>query len=526
MTRDGPGHAMAWLSDNLSPTGSTLQQPPSHSVGHAAAIADAIREEARTSWAAYAKYAAGFDTLRPISRKGVNDMGGIAVTAIDSLDTLYLMNLTKEYKEARQLVERVDFSKGANVNTFETTIRCLGGLLSAHALSGGTDTMLLDKAVELGSRLLPAFAHSQRIPHTDVDLSSGRAHTPSGLSLAEAGTLSLEFLTLARVSGRSEFAAPVHAVRQRLMQTAERCGALLPLTLSAQAPNVRMCEGGIIGLGARGDSYFEYLAKEFALDRTLVDSRIQFQVAIGEIEKRMLVPNAHSGRNRSTFVAELIGTHRMPPCTASLGRECARPVGVVSKKMDHLVCFLPAAMAVALHHGALPRGAGHMRVAQDITETCMQMYQLAPSGLAPEIVKMHKDMPSGSEHLFVAPLDRHNLLRPEVAEALYFMWMLTGRPRYRRAGGGMFHAFRKTSRLPDGAYTSLKDIYAKPDLSNRKDEMPSWWLAETLKYLWLLFKPRDTLRMDDWVFNTEAHPLPTFASRVRAKRELGGERRQ
>jgi hypothetical protein len=40
-----------------------------------------------------------------------------------------------------------------------------------------------------------------------------------------------------------------------------------------------------------------------------------------------------------------------------------------------------------------------------------------------------------------------------------------------------------------------------------EDLQQSFFLAETLKYLYLLFSPRDTLSLDEWVFNTEAHPL-------------------
>jgi mannosidase alpha-like ER degradation enhancer 2 len=39
------------------------------------------------------------------------------------------------------------------------------------------------------------------------------------------------------------------------------------------------------------------------------------------------------------------------------------------------------------------------------------------------------------------------------------------------------------------------------------DLMPSYFLAETLKYLYLLFAPDSTLDLDHVVFNTEAHPL-------------------
>ncbi len=54
----------------------------------------------------------------------------------------------------------------------------------------------------------------------------------------------------------------------------------------------------------------------------------------------------------------------------------------------------------------------------------------------------------------------------------------------------------------DAGYTTLKSVVTK----EKGDLMPSYFLAETLKYLYLLFAP-EALDFDDVVFNTEAHPL-------------------
>jgi ER degradation enhancer, mannosidase alpha-like 2 len=55
----------------------------------------------------------------------------------------------------------------------------------------------------------------------------------------------------------------------------------------------------------------------------------------------------------------------------------------------------------------------------------------------------------------------------------------------------------------DDAYAALNDVRTK----EKADEMESFFLAETLKYLYLLFAPSDTLDLNHVVFNTEAHPL-------------------
>ena len=41
----------------------------------------------------------------------------------------------------------------------------------------------------------------------------------------------------------------------------------------------------------------------------------------------------------------------------------------------------------------------------------------------------------------------------------------------------------------------------------KDDSMESFWLAETLKYFWLTFSDPDLISLDEWVFNTEAHPF-------------------
>jgi mannosyl-oligosaccharide alpha-1,2-mannosidase len=46
-------------------------------------------------------------------------------------------------------------------------------------------------------------------------------------------------------------------------------------------------------------------------------------------------------------------------------------------------------------------------------------------------------------------------------------------------------------------------------------------LAETLKYLYLLFREDDLVPLDKWVFNTEAHPFPIFEWTEKEKEEYG-----
>ena len=124
--------------------------------------------------------------------------------------------------------------------------------------------------------------------------------------------------------------------------------------------------------------------------------------------------------------------------------------------------------------------------------------------------------------------DAHSLLRPETVESLFVLHRVTGEERYRRYGWELFQAFERYARVPDGGgYASLKSVLvecggdtdARPEM---KDKMESFYLAETLKYLYLLFSPAEALPLAGLgpvrevggrpfsVLNTEAHALPVF----------------
>ncbi|KAK1656260.1 putative endoplasmic reticulum mannosyl-oligosaccharide 1,2-alpha-mannosidase, partial [Colletotrichum phormii] len=109
-------------------------------------------------------------------------------------------------------------------------------------------------------------------------------------------------------------------------------------------------------------------------------------------------------------------------------------------------------------------------------------------------------------------LDSHNLQRPETVESLFMTYRITGNAMYREWGWKIFQSFQKHTLVPDGeGYTSLNDVRTVP--AAMRDNMESFWLAETLKYLYLLFSPVDYMPLTEVVFNTEAHPLPRFTPR-------------
>ena len=93
-------------------------------------------------------------------------------------------------------------------------------------------------------------------------------------------------------------------------------------------------------------------------------------------------------------------------------------------------------------------------------------------------------------------------LRPEIIESAYYLQFFTGDPRYRAMGRTLLDSLRRYCRT-DIAYAALRNVETK----EKTDGMESFFLAETLKYLYLLFAPQETLDLRKIVFNTEAHPI-------------------
>lgn len=108
------------------------------------------------------------DEIAPVSGTSKNRYGGWAATLVDSLDTLLIMGKDFDFGQAVGALRDIDFTRSEDeeLNTFETTIRYLGGLLSANDLCNGSEPILLEKALELGHLLYASFDTPNRMPLT------------------------------------------------------------------------------------------------------------------------------------------------------------------------------------------------------------------------------------------------------------------------------------------------------------------------------------------------------------------------
>ena len=136
------------------------------------------------------------------------------------------------------------------------------------------------------------------------------------------------------------------------------------------------------------------------------------------------------------------------------------------------------------------------------------MYAQMETGLSPEICYFNT-YEGSTKDLYVKEADRHNLLRPETVESLYYMYKITGETKYQDYGWKIFESFEKYTKIAEGGYSSINDV-THPNNPRFRDKMESFFLAETLKYFYLLFEDasNENINFKNWIFNTEAHLLP------------------
>jgi mannosidase alpha-like ER degradation enhancer 2 len=315
------------------------------------------------------------------------------------------------------------------------------------------DARLLAMAEDLGTRLLPVFDSKTGMPYVFVNLKTGKT-SGTVSNPAEIGTLLLEFGTLAKLSKRQVF---YDKAKRALVELYRRRA---PTGLVGEAIDVETGEwtsrsshvGGCI------DSYYEYLLKAANLfgDR---DCEAMWRESAGAIDRWL----TDEGPDGSLWygVADM-----------ETGRRTATTFG-------SLHAFFPAILALG---GDLPH-------ATRLQDSCFRMWTL--HGIEPEEMDYRT---------LTATSPRYEL-RPEIVESAYYLYHYTKDPKYLEMGRTIFEDLVRYCRTGEG-YTVLTSVVTH----EKGDRMHSFFLAETLKYLYLLFAP-EALDFDAIVFNTEAHPL-------------------
>jgi len=414
-----------------------------------AQLAERVRAETLASWNAYEQYAWGHDELRPLSKTPRDWYGeSLLITPVDSLDTLILLGLPAEAEKARKLIDgKLSFDKDVSVKNFEITIRVLGGLLSGYQLTG--DERLLHLADDLGTRLLPVFNSPTGMPYVNVNLKTG-ATSGTKSNPAEIGTLLLEFGTLSKLTHKPLY---YDKAKNAVVQLYKRRSAI---GLVADEIDVETGQwtSRASHVGGAIDSYYEYLLKcaRFFDDKDLA---AMWRASIRAVNRHLADGPWYGEADFQTGKRTL-------------------------SEFGSLHAFFPAVLAMG----------GDTKRAARLQKSAFKMWQVA--GIEPEVLN-YKTM---------AIVDPRYPLRPEIIESAYYLRHYTNGARYVEMGRTFFDALYAHCRT-DAGYTTLKSVVTK----EKSDLMPSYFLAETMKYLYLLFAPDDALRFDSVVFNTEAHPL-------------------
>ena len=526
----------------------------------------AVKKEFLHAWDGYRDHSWMADGLRPLSGARRTQFCSWSATLVDALDTLWIMGLHEEFDNAVNATMTIQFKDNAyacEVSLFESTIRYLGGLLGAYDLS--QEPRLLTKLVEVGDMLHRAFDTNNGMPCSFCHLAqTTEAYIPStSVSMADIGSLYLEFSRLSQVTGDPKYVASVNKVLDVFAQTQNESSipGLWPEMVDATSitPDIPGEERHFArashsySLGALSDSSYEYLVKgHLMLGKTNPLYAQLWHDASDQIKDlmlfRSLIPDAQSGtpstsippnpNNRPALFSGII-SHTPGLDTVSL-----------EPRTQHLGCFAGGLYALSSRLFDQP---SDLLIGAQLTQGCVWAYTHSPTGIMPETFSLApcEDLLDPITHLpaqcawdreiFNATLleciyydhcndpnsppgylsvgDPKYILRPEAIESVFIMWRITGDEYWRDVGWTMFQSIIHHTRTPFG-HSALSSVMAQYETEEvvqgvwtkimraaQSDDMESFWFAETLKYFWLLFGEVGVVSLDEWVLNTEAHPF-------------------
>lgn len=502
-----------------------------------------IKEAFLHSWNGYKRYAWGQDEVAPVTGAFRSSFGGWGATLVDTMDTLWMMGLKDDFELCVEQVKRIDFTTNDQdyLNVFETTIRYLGGLLAAYDLTDGKYTSLLDKARELGEMLYSAFDTPLHMPQARWDWKKtalgGEIQPSTNTLLAEIGSLTVEFTRLSQLTGDFRYFDVVQRIAEEMefAQNLTKIPGLWPTIVNAKTIAF---DYNHFTMGGMADSTYEYLPKQYLM----LGGRDQ--------KYRHMYEEAIDAAKRYLFFRPLVPTNDdlLFSGNSALSSLESIPIANLEPQGQHLACFVAGMVGISAKIFSRP---DEIDVARRLVDGCAWAYNSMPSGLMPEtfhmiacqtgtgepatpdkctwtedkwyegvakkhgtphnmatltslergkkLAEQYKLFPGYTDHG-----DNRYILRPEAIESVFIMYRITGQQKYQDMAWKMFSAIEAAARTPI-AHAAVNDVrVAKPQQSDR---MESFWLAETLKYFYLIFSEPTVISLDDWVLNTEAHPL-------------------
>ena len=408
------------------------------------ALGEDVRGEMRWAWNHYREHAWGKDQVKPIS-------GGyesfplkdhhLGLSLIEALDTLWVMELDDEFHEGVQWVKRnLDFDIDGEVSVFETSIRLVGGLLSAFHASG--DPVLLAKARDCADRLLPSFNASPiGIPHRYINLRTGALRGPI-TNPAETGTFIPEFGFLSRVTGDGRYRAAAKRALVSMFDRRSKIG-LLADSIDCMTGEWKSRRATI---GPPSDSFYEYLWDGWDLlgDRDCLRMYRACTRAILEHQPQWM------------------GGRWLVDVDFETGMR-------INWEQDELSSF----------YGGLLAQGGEAALGRAYTRSWAAVQD------------RYGVLPEGYDPVTGNALSPKNSLRPELADAAFNHWLIDRREEWRHIVRDHYLAMKRWNKARYG-YADLADVTANPKLQS--DHCPGYWWSEQMKYYYLIFA--DTPRVD------------------------------
>lgn len=421
------------------------------------ALANAVKQEYISCWNNYKVNAWGYDEIKPITGKPFNWYNeSLYMTMIDALDGLYIMGYKKEGDEVINYLEKnATWDKNISVSAFETNIRLVGGLLSTYEITH--NKKLLNLAQNLADRLLPVFNSPTGMPYTTVNLKTGEAKGKDS-NPAEIGTYIIEFGTLSKLTGDKKYYAYAKRALDTLYSKRSKInlvGEGIDVETGTWTNSNSHVSGGI-------DSYYEYLLKGALLfkDADLKNMWDTYKAALDKYSLDKVKSGWWYGYVNMNTGERVYGYY------------------------GALDAFFPAVLV--LDHD--------MKTAGELESSCFKMWNLY--NLEPEVIDYEK--------MEVVKGDEGYALRPEIIESAYYLYTKTKDKKYLKMGEKIFDDLKKYCKEKYG-YTEIKNVITK----EKSDDQPSFFFAETMKYLYLLFSAPSAnhFKFDNYIFNTEAHPI-------------------
>ncbi|HEX4737085.1 MAG TPA: glycoside hydrolase family 47 protein [Allosphingosinicella sp.] len=408
------------------------------------ALAEEVKAELAWAWDNYRQHAWGKDEIKPIS-------GGsstfplkehhLGLTLIEALDTLWVIGLDGRFQEGVDWVRHnLDFAVDGEVSVFETSIRLVGGLLSAHHACG--DPMLLARAADLADRLLPAFETPTGMPYRLVNLKTGAARE-SVTSPADIATYLPEWGTLSRLTGNPRYAQTAKRAVRALFDRRSKLD-MVATKIDVVTGEWRSRRATV---GSYCDSFFEYLWDCWQLFGDQDCKRMY------DICTRAILKHQQVWQGGSLWFADV---------DFETG-------AVVSTKQDELASF----------YGGLLGQGGARREGAAYTESWARVQD------------RYGVLPEGFDYATGTPTQVSNALRPELADSCLNLWLLDRNPRWREIARAHFMAMKRWNKAAYG-YADLADVTSDP--KRQADHCPGYWWSEQMKYYYLLFS--DTPRFD------------------------------